>query len=518
MAPRLSLLALTLMLGACAVGPDFKSPDAQAPDNWTDTQRAQNAPNDARMPHADNPSVVQTRADPDPRWWKQFNDPTLDSLIDRAVAGNLDLQAAVLRIEEARQQSVAAGAAGLPQISANAKVTREQLGAKGILESQGVYDQVNNIGGSNGTQIRQGLDSITQPTTLYQYGFDASWELDLFGRVRRSVESANAQEQAQIESRNDALVSLESEVARTYAQLRGAQAIKQITLAEIDAEQQILDLTREQARVGLTSQQDVQSASAQVGTLQAQLPSLDAQIAQSMNGLSVLTGSPPGTLDAELADADKNAVVPPVPPTVPVGLPSTLARRRPDIRRAEAQLHAATAEVGVAVAQLYPDISLTGQVGMRASKADYLARWSSLFWSVGPSISLPIFEGGQLRANVRVAKAEAGAAALQYRQTVLNALQDVDNALVNYRTEQDRRAALVRTVEANRISLQLATDSYRKGITPFVTVLDAERQLAQTREQLAQSTVNVTTNLIAVYKSLGGGWQGGEPSTAAAQN
>lgn len=163
--------------------------------------------------------------------------------------------------------------------------------------------------------------------------------------------------------------------------------------------------------------------------------------------------------------------------------------------------------MGVAVAQLYPDISLTGQVGTRATKAKYLARWSSLFWSVGPSISLPIFEGGALRSNVRVAKAQAAQAALQYRQTVLTALQDVDNALVAYRTEQDRRAALVRTVEANRVSLQLATDSYRKGLTAFVTVLDAERQLAQTREQLAQSTVYVTTDLIAVYKSLGGGWQ-----------
>ncbi|MDR5761252.1 efflux transporter outer membrane subunit [Caballeronia sp. LZ035] len=516
MKPRLLILLPALLLGACAVGPDFKAPTADAPANWNDMQRAQNAPNDPRVPHADAPSVAQTSADPDPLWWKQFHDPMLDSLIERAVAGNLDLQAAVLRIAEAREQSIAAGAAGLPQIGANASVKREQLGVKGFLESQGVYDQINQIGGANGAQIRQGLDSATQPTTLYQYGFDASWELDLFGRVRRSVESADAQTQAQIESRNDALVSLESEVARTYAQLRGAQAIKQITLAEIDAEEQILDLTREQARVGLTSQQDVQSASAQVGTLQAQLPTLDAQIAQAMNGLAVLSGSPPGTLDAELADATGSAVVPPVPPAVPVGLPSTLARRRPDIRRAEAQLHAATAEVGVAVAQLYPDISLTGQVGMRASKANYLAHWSSLFWSVGPSISLPIFEGGQLRANVRVAKAEAGAAALQYRQTVLSALQDVDNALVNYRTEQDRRAALVRTVEANRISLQLATDSYRKGLTAFVTVLDAERQLAQTREQLAQSTVNVTTNLIAVYKSLGGGWQ--EDAAATAQN
>jgi len=511
MMPRLFVTMLALALSACTVGPDFKPPAADVPGNWNDLQRAQNASADARAPHAESPSIATTSADPDPRWWKQFDDPGLDSLIDRAVAGNLDLQSAVLRIAAAREQSVSAAAQGLPQISANASVVREQLGLRGLLQSQGVYDRANGLG-PNGAQIRQALDSATGPVTLYQDGFDASWELDLFGRVRRSVESADAQTTAAMESRNDALVSLEAEVARTYAQLRGAQAIRQITLAEIDAEQQILDLTREQARVGLTSQQDVQSASAQVGALQAQVPSLDAQIAQAMNALAVLTGSPPGALDAELADT---RALPPVPPTVPVGLPSTLARRRPDIRRAEAQLHAATAEVGVAVAQLYPDVSLTGQVGTRATKANYLGHWSSLFWSVGPSVSLPIFEGGALRANVRVAKAEAAQAALQYRQTVLNALQEVDNALVAYRTEQDRRAALVRTVEANRVSLQLATDSYRNGLTPFVTVLDAERQLAQTREQLAQSTVNVTTNLIAVYKSLGGGWEGDAPAADA---
>lgn len=260
-------------------------------------QRAQNATPDARAPHADAPSVASTSADPDPRWWKQFDDPMLDSLIDRAVAGNLDLQSAVLRIAQAREQSVSAAAQGLPQISANASVMREQLGLKGLLESQGLYSRIDSLG-ANGAPIRQGLDSATGPVTLFQDGFDASWELDLFGRVRRSVESANAETQAEIESRNDALVSLEAEVARTYAQLRGAQSIRQITLDEIDAEQQILDLTREQARVGLTSQQDVQSASAQVGALQAQVPSLDAQIAQAMNGLAVLTGSAPGTLDA----------------------------------------------------------------------------------------------------------------------------------------------------------------------------------------------------------------------------
>jgi len=504
MSKRLIPLLFSMLAGACSVGPDFTPPDAQAPDNWHDLQRVQNPPDDMRFPHASMPSLVATNADPDPRWWRQFNDTTLDSLVDRAAAGNLDLKSAVLRIAAAREQAVVSGAQGLPQLSANASYKREQLGLKGLLQSQGVYDKVNALG-PNSASVTGALNSLTAPVSLFQDGFDASWELDLFGRVRRSVESANAQTESAIENRNDALVSLEAEVAQTYSQLRGAQLLKRITLAEIDSEQQILDLTREQARVGLTSQSDVESATAQVGSLQAQLPQFDAQIAQAMNGLAVLTGSAPGALDEEL---EAPGAVPPVPPSVPVGLPSTLARRRPDIRRAESDLHAATAEIGVAVAQMYPDVSLTGTIGTRATQAKYLAHWSSLFWTVGPSISLPIFEGGALRANVRIAKAQAGQAALQYRSTVLKALQDVDNALVSYLTDQDRREALTRTVEANRISLQLATDSYRKGLVSFITVLDAERQLAGTREQLAQSTVSVTTDLIAVYKALGGGWQG----------
>ncbi|MFT4433363.1 efflux transporter outer membrane subunit [Caballeronia sp. 15715] len=506
MRKRLIPLLLSMLAGACSVGPNFTPPDAKAPDNWRDVQRAQNPqtpPDDIRYPHAGAPSLADTNADPDPHWWRQFNDATLDSLIDRAAAGNLDLQSAVLRIEAAREQAVASGAQGLPQLSANASYKREQLGLKGLLQSQGVYDRVNALG-PNSAGVTSALNSLTAPVNLFQDGFDASWELDLFGRVRRSVESANAQTESAIENRNDALVSLEAEVAQTYSQLRGAQLLKQITLAEIGSEQRILDLTREQARVGLTSQSDVESATAQMGSLQAQLPQFDAQIAQAMNGLAVLTGNAPGTLDAEL---ETQGAIPPVPPSVPIGLPSTLARRRPDIRRAESDLHAATAEIGVAVAQMYPDVSLTGNVGMRASEAKYLARWSSLFWTIGPSISLPIFEGGALRANVRIAKAQAGQAALQYRSTVLKALQDVDNALVSYRTDQDRREALTRTVEANRISLELATDSYRKGLVTFINVLDAERQLAETRQQLAQSTISVTTDLIAVYKALGGGWQ-----------
>jgi len=491
------------LLSACTVGPSFTVPVAKAPDSWFDIQRVQNPPDDMRIPHAMAPSVALINSGPDPRWWTLFDDAELNSLIERAVAGNLDLQTAVIRITEAREQVVVSRAAGLPNVSANASYMREQLGVKGLLKSEGVYQRTDSLG-ANGTTIRNAIDVASEPTNVFQDGFDASWELDLFGRVRRSVESSNAQAQEQVESKNDSLVSLEAEVAQTYSQMRGAQLLKRVTLGEIDSEQKILDLTREQARVGLTSMSDVQSASAQVGSLEAQLPQYDAQVAQAMNSLSVLTGNPPGTLDAEL---QAPGAVPPVPPTVPIGLPSTLARRRPDIRQAEAQLHAATAEVGVSVAQMYPDISLTGSVGTRATRANYLAHWSSLFWSWGPSISLPIFEGGRLRANVKISKAQAAEAGLQYRSTVLKALQDVDNALVSYRTDQDRREALERTVEANRESVRLATESYEKGLVTFITVLNAERDLASTRQQLAQTTVSVTTDLIALYKALGGGWE-----------
>jgi len=506
----LSALSASIIAG-CAVGPNFTAPDAKTPQQWGDIERVQNPPDDMRIPHATNPSVAVAGADPDPVWWNNFHDPELNALIARGASGNLDLQNAVLRIEAARDQTKVAAAQGLPSLRGSASYTREQEGVKGLLKSTGNYDQINSAAAGT-PSVGNALNSVYSPVNLYSDTFDASWELDLFGRVRRSVESNKAQTQSSIEDRNDSLVSLEAEIAQDYSQLRGAQLQKQVTLEEIDSEQQILDLTREQARVGLTSQSDVQSALAQLGTLKAQLPQYEAQADQMMDALAVLIGKAPGTLDAEL---QAPGALPPVPPVVPVGVPSTLARRRPDIRRAEAQLHAATAQIGVAVAQMYPDISLTGSAGTRALSARYLSHWSSLFWSFGPSISLPLFEGGSLRANVRIAKTQAGEAALTYRSTVLKALQDVDNNLINYRTDQDHRAALETTVDANQTSLNLARDSYRKGLVNFINVLDAERQLASTRQQFTQSTVTVTTDLIALYKALGGGWQEADAAVAS---
>jgi multidrug efflux system outer membrane protein len=411
-----------------------------------------------------------------------------------------------------------AAAQGLPNVRATGSYQRDQLGIKGFLESDGVYDKVNQLGAPNspvnalapgaGPALQNGannlLNQLTSPVNLWEAGFDASWELDLFGRVRRSVEAADAQSQAAVESRNDALLSLEAEVAQTYMQLRGAQALRDITASLVDQQRETVTLTQSQAKVGLGSELDVTSATAQLAQTQAQLPQYEQQIAQALNGLAYLVGEPPGALETELSAP---GVVPPVPPTVPVGLPSTLARRRPDIRRAEANLHAATASVGVAVAQFYPDISLTGQIGTRATNASDLSRWSHLFYSFGPSISLPIFQGGALVSNLRMSKAQEAEAAIDYRKTVLLALRDVDNALVVYRTDQARRDSIGESVAAEQTSFDLARDSYRKGITSFINVLDAERQLAQARQQYAQGTMQVSTDLVSLYKALGGGWQ-----------
>lgn len=501
-------IAAVLLCSACTVGPDFHKPDPQVPAGYADRARA----------HAAEGASVVDDADPDPRWWRRFNDAQLDSLIDRAIAGNLDLQQAVQRIAASRAQARAAGAAALPQLNANGSYTYQQLGAKGMLESRGVPQKLDRLGapGSPLDSVAPGagaaasaagkslIDKIEDPVSLYQIGFDASWELDLFGRVRRTVEAANAQTESAIEARNDALVSLEAEVAQTYAQLRGAQLLARIADDQIREDQEVLDLTRSRQRAGLASQTDVERAQAQLGASRSQLPLYEQQTATALNGLALLIGAPPGTLDAELSTP---GAVPPVPPAVPVGLPSSLARRRPDIRRAEADLHAATAQVGASIAQLFPDLSLTGSIGLRATEASYLTRWASHFYSIGPQVSLPIFQGGALRAQIAMARADQAAAVLAYRQTVLSALHDVDNALVRYRTDQARRDTLSTVLDANRRAFDLARDGYVNGLNSFIDVLDTERQLSNSRIQMADATVRVTTDLVALYKALGGGWQ-----------
>lgn len=484
----LSLMAVALT--ACSVGPDYQKPQTATPGAFNDMSK----PKDA-----DGASVALP-SEPNPLWWKAFNDPQLDSLVTRAIAGNISLQQAVLRIAGAREQVTQAKGAWLPSVQGNAKVTRQQLGLKGILDSSGASSQLNDLS----PEASGAIDTATRPVDLYQGSFDASWELDLFGGTRRQVEAANAQTQSSIEQRNDALVSLEAEVARAYLQLRGAQSITASIQTQIDVAQQTLDLTQNRQQNGLSPQLDVENARAQLGSLRAQLPQYQAQERQAMNGLAVLLGQTPGSLDGELA-APKP--MPTLPAAVPVGVPSQLARRRPDVRKAEADLHAATANIGVSVAQLFPSISLTGQFGMRNTDASYLDNWSSHFYSVGPSVTVPIFQGGRLVSSVHLSRAQQANAALNYRQTVLTALQDVDNALVSYRTDQDQVSGLDQTTEALQTAFDLASDSYRQGLSTFINVLDAQRQLAQAHQQSAEAKVKTSTDLVSLYKALGGGWE-----------
>lgn len=484
------------LAGCAAVGPNFTSPQPDVPATYPAPQPTSAPPTASSPPNA----RIELQSDPDPRWWHSLSDPTLDWLIERGVAGNLDLQAAVLRIVSARAQEQAAAAQGLPSLKANASYTREQLGARGFIDDQG--SSLGNLTKSpDGNSL---VTAIEQPLSVFQAGFDASWELDLFGRVRRATEAAQAQAQAVIESRNDALVSLEAEIVQTYIQLRAAQTLEDLTRAQITVGRQILDLSESRNRYGLASQTDVESARAQVSTIEAALPQYELQITEAQNALAVLTGQTPGSLDAILGP---HGALPVGPLVVPVGLPASLARRRPDVREAEANLHAATAQTGVAVAQLFPDISLTAQAGRRAGEARYLADWANTFWSFAPSISLPIFEGGALEANVKSARAEQDAAALSYRKAVLVALQDVENAIESYARDQDRRNAVERVVSANQHTLDLAESGYRNGLVSFITVLNAEQQLDQQQQQLAQSSEQTSVDLVALYKALGGGWQ-----------
>jgi multidrug efflux system outer membrane protein len=472
---------LIACLGACKVGPSFVPPNEPTP-----AQYAESAP------------PANAAASPDAAWWNQFHDAQLDQLEVQAVSDNLGLKVAYLRILEARIQVQATRAQGLPSLNGTASYTREQLGLAGIAKAKGLDS------GSTPPAVQDLISSLEKPINLYQLGFDASWEIDLFGKVRRSVEAADAQSRQAVESKNDLLVSLEAEIAQTYFQLRAAQVLRQMTVTLIADQREVVDLTSSRQLHGLGSEADVQTARAQLASLEAQLPQYEHTIESSRHALAVLCGQTPEAFDAALKTAGR---LPDLPQTVPVGIPSTLARRRPDIRNSEQALHAATAQVGVSVASLFPQLSLTGTLGLRNTDTRYLFDWASKFYSAGPNISLPIFNGGALIASVRLSRAEAAAAALSYRSTVLGALQEVEDGLSSLREDGERYASLNATVAADQSALNIDLDAYRHGLVTYVTVLTLQLQTVQARQQLAQAELTRIIDLIKLYKALGGGWQ-----------
>ena len=482
---------MLLVLGGCTVGPNFTPPEWLSPGSWF-------AKKDEPIPKEPSVPVAQPI---DPNWWNVFQDPELTALEHRVAGENLDVQVATARLEESRAQLGIAGAAQFPTLNANGSYERQKASNIGEFANAPNPLGANGERGNSAGGIKSGK---LAPFDVYQVGFDAAWELDLWGKVRRSVESAQASVQASAEARRAALISSQAELARDYVQLRGAQTQLRITRDNVKISEQSLQLTQQRAAGGVTTDLDVANAAAQLRTTAAQIPPFEQLESQYINAISLLLGLPPNALQAELITPKP---VPPVPPTVPVGLPSELALRRPDIRQAEAQLHAATAEIGVAVANFYPSVTLSGSLGLQSLQPWKVFDVNALQFGVGPNITIPIFEGGQLKATLELSKAQQQEAAINFQKTVLGAWHEVDNALTAYQTEQARRDQLAEAVAQNQRALSLAQSRYEDGVADFLQVLTAEQNLVSTQLQFVQSTTSVSANLVALYKALGGGWE-----------
>jgi NodT family efflux transporter outer membrane factor (OMF) lipoprotein len=484
------LLALLLLCGCVSSGPDFEPPDPLLPG--------------ASFHGKPEPSAQAVQAPGDfqainPSWWAVFHDPILTSLMERAAAASLDLRTATLRLAESRFQLGVIASAEFPSINGNASYQRE------LFSQNGVLSLIKPLAPPS-------APFNIPPISIWQTGFDASWEIDIWGRVRRQVEAASAQAEASEYERRAVLISVLAELARDYIDLRGIQTQIGITKANLTSSRDILQWTKTRADKGLTTQLDVENAAAQVEAVRASLPPLEDQESARLNALSLLLDEPPGSLRGELARAKP---IPPAPPRVPLGIPSELARRRPDIRQAEAQLHVATATIGVAVADFYPRVTFNGNVELNALDLKNLWKGSSLQYVLGPSISLPIFEGGRLKSTLELRETQQQEAAIAYHKTVLQAWHEVVNAMVAYRTQQERRARLKAQTEHSRQALALSRVRYANGVADFLNVLDAERTVLQAELQYAQSTTAVSANVVQLYKALGGGWEGVFPEQPA---
>lgn len=480
-------IAAGALLAGCSVGPDFVRP----------ADALQSARLQARDDHGDAGRVspiaasMVSPAPPPADWWRLLDDPVLGSLQARAQAGNLDLQAAALRIEQSRAQLGIAAAQLLPSVGVGASYAREGLSEHGKFAA---------------------LGAPSSPSDFWQLAFDASWEIDLWGRARRARESAAAQLTASAYDREAVRVALGAEIARNYLQLRGAQAQLAIAHENRAVAERLLRLADNRERHGVATRFDSAAARAQLATVNSSIPDLVQRRNALLNALALLLGEAPRALDTQLRAA---MPLPTMPASLPVGLPSELARRRPDILRAEAQLHAATAAIGVARADFYPRVGLRGRFGLEAFDSGDLAGWDARFFSVGPTVYLPLFEGGRIKQRLALSEAGQKAAAVAYRQTVLRAWHEVDDALDALAAQRGRHAELTVAVEQNRQALHAAERAYQEGAADYIGVLTAQRQLLASQTSLNTSATNATLTLVNLYKALGGGWSPDAPLEGA---
>jgi len=471
------LVVLTFLLQACMVGPDYNKPNTELGEDWV----------------GKSVSKQYSNQEPDITWWESLGDPQLTAYVKEAVNSNYDLVVASARVIESRALRGVASSAFYPQIDSDTSYQRFRQSENGVIAIGTLSDL--------GFADKQG--------DLYQAGFDAFWEIDIFGGTRRSVEAATARLEAAVENRRDILISVIAEVARNYIELRGAQRGLAVSENNIRIQTDTLKLVENKYKAGLSSELDVARARAQLESTKASVPPIRASIRASAYRIAVLLGKEPRALLEELLATKP---IPVTPDVVPVGLQSDLLLRRPDIRRVERELKAANADIGVATAELFPRFFITGGAGLESvSFADFFKASSSI-WSIGPSVPWPVFQGGRIRSNIKATEARESAELARYKQTVLLALEEVESSLVRYAEQELERRSLSEAVEASQKAVDLAEVVYDKGLADFLTVLDAERTLTDFEDRLVRSETDLVINLISLYKALGGGWQAFEDS------
>jgi NodT family efflux transporter outer membrane factor (OMF) lipoprotein len=492
----LACAALALALAGCAVGPDFVPPSPAAPDDWTSWSSADETLRlhggvDAPLP---------------PRWWQAFGDPVLDRLEQRAFAASPDLKTAALRFAQARVQRSTVAAQRGPEVDAAGSVNRQRQS-----EYTAGTRMIDAISDDRDTLAKV----LSEPFTLYQAGFDASWELDLWGRVSRSIEAADADVSNQAALLDLARLSLASDVAGNYFELRTTQRQIRLAREDIAALEDRTQILAARAKGGAIDHLDLEQQRAELAAIKAQLPGLLAQEGASLNQIAVLLGERPGALRDELsAQAVENRAA---LPDLALGLPSELALRRPDIRAAEARLHRSVANIGVARADLYPSIRLGAQFGYESYVSGEFFDWGSRNWSIGPSLNLPLFDGGRRRSVVQLRELEQQEAAVNYQQTVLKAWQEIDDALSAYAAEQQQAAQLGQRVRSAGVAYSLAQARYEGGTVDFIAVLDSQRSFLQARRDLAASVGRLNTRYVTINKAIGNVPReaGGQPGEAA---
>ncbi|SFG28563.1 efflux transporter, outer membrane factor (OMF) lipoprotein, NodT family [Novosphingobium sp. CF614] len=475
-------LGLAALPAGCTVGPDFAAPQPAAPDDWSSWRSGD--------PALVSPVAAGARMPAD--WWTLLGDPVLDRLEQEALAASPDIETAALHYAQARVQLEGAGGLGLPQVDARADVARTRQSEYGA--STRLFDV---LGADRATLAK----FLSQPYTLYHGGFDASWELDLWGKVRRTIEQAGARASQQEALLDLARLSVASEVAQAYFDLRTAQRQIALSSEDIALLRDHAELVAARVKGGLGDESEIERERAALHALEAGLPGLQAREALQVNRVAVLLGRHPGEIDEEL-----RPVAGPVEGAMPdlsLGMPSEVALDRPDVRAAQAQLHAATAGIGIAVADLYPGIRLGGGFNLESYRSQNLFDWASRTWSIGPSLDLPLFDGGRRRSVVRLRKLEAREAAVNYQRTVLTAWQEIDDALSGYTADRQQRDSLAARVGNTAAALELAEARYRAGTTNYLPVIDARRAHVQALRDLADTEGRLRTRFVAINKAIG---------------